>query len=339
MFLKMGWGLMCDVTQIERQLYILTLLSSNKKGYTISEIHDNLMMVGIEVSRRTIERDIDFMSMGSLFIVEEMRFNKTFYTAKKFGIGNMIFTTFELISLHFIKELLKSYTMLDIGNTAIYLIDRIIKDLPQLNKAYIEMLTELLKVKESYAGLERHLDEEIINIVRKGIEQSRTLLIKYHSFTGDEETERKFDPYIIEIYEGCYHLIGYCHLRESVRDLRISRIIEVKLLEGTYKRPKRFYENYKKDRFGKLAGEENIDLMLRFSGEGARYVLEYESAKADVLIEEDDGTILFQRTTTMTPEIIKWVLSFGADVAVIKPEAVREAVIKHAKGMLEKYEE
>jgi len=330
---------MHDVSQIERQLYILTLLSSCKEGYTISEIHKNLVMVGIEVSRRTVERDIDFMSMGSFFLTEEIRSNKTFYIAKKYDIENMIFTTSELISLHFIKELLKSYTMLDIGNSARYLIDRIIKDLPQLDKAYIKKLNELLKVKESYIGLERHLDEETISIIRKGIELYRTLLIEYHSFSGDEVTERMFDPYVIEIYEGCYHLIGYCHLRKSIRDLRISRIKKIRLLENTYERPERFYEDYKKDRFGKLAGEKNIELVLRFSGEGARYVLEYESAKADVLIDEGDSTVLFQRTTTMTPEIIKWVLSFGADVAVIKPEAVREAVIKHAKGMMGKYKE
>ena len=329
---------MRDVSQIERQLYILTLLSSSKRGYTINEIHKNLNLVGIYVSRKTIERDIDYMSTGSFFLMEERRTNKTYYRAKKFGIENIMFTTSELISLHFIRELLKSYIMLDIGNTAAYLIDRIINDLPQLDKAYIGMLNELLKVKESYVGLERHLDEEIISIVRKGIELHKTLLIKYHSFTNNEETSREFDPYIIEIYEGCYHLIGYCHLRESVRDLRISRIKEVKLLKDTFEKPKRFYENYKKGRFGKLAGEEMIELILKFSGEGARYVLEYESAKADTLIEEGDGTILFQRATTMTPDIVKWVLSFGADVTVIEPEMLREAVVKHAQGMLKEYE-
>lgn len=33
---------MRDVSQIERQLYILTLLSSGKEGYTTSEIHKYL---------------------------------------------------------------------------------------------------------------------------------------------------------------------------------------------------------------------------------------------------------------------------------------------------------
>jgi len=51
---------MCDVTQVERQLYILSLLSESKIGYTIDEIKKKLDSVGIDVSKKTIERDINF---------------------------------------------------------------------------------------------------------------------------------------------------------------------------------------------------------------------------------------------------------------------------------------
>lgn len=328
---------MRDISQIERQLYLLSLLSESIQGYRISELEKKLNMIGIDVSKRTLERDIDFLSTGNFFVTEEKRNGKNYYMAKKFGVDNIIFSPSELISFHFIKELLKSYSMLDIGCTAGYMIDKIINNLPQVDKAYIEMLNELLKVKESYIGLEKHLNEEIIGSIRKGIELKKRLLIKYYSFNRNEVTEREFAPYIIEIYEGCYHLIGHCYLRGSIRDLRISRIQEVKFTDESFERPKKFYENYKKGRFGKLRGEEQIELLLRFKGDAARYVIEYEGAKADALIEEDGETLLFQKSTTMTPEIIKWVLSFGSSVTVLEPKEVREAVIEHAKGMLEGY--
>ncbi len=330
---------MNDVSQIERQLYILSLLSDSKKGYTVDELHKNLDMVGIDVSKKTVERDIDFISTGSFFVMEEKRGKSTYYVANKFGIENITFTASELISLHFIKELLKSYSMLDIGNTARHLIDRIINNLPQPDKAYIETLSELLKVRESYIGLEKHLNEEIVSTVRKGIEFNKRLLVKYHSFNSNETTERQFDPYIIEIYEGCYHLVGYCHLRNSIRDLRISRIQDARLLDESFQRPKKFYENYKRGRFGKLVGEEQIKLVLKFKGESARYVKEYESSKADLLVEEQDSSILFQKTTTMTPEIIKWVLSFGSDVMVLEPDKLREEVVDEVRRMMERYGE
>lgn len=64
---------------------------------------------------------------------------------------------------------------------------------------------------------------------------------------------------------------------------------------------------------------------------------EYESKKADFLVEEKDGSLLFEKNTTMTPEILKWVLSFGSDVLVLEPETLREQVVQEAKKMVERY--
>lgn len=259
--------------------------------------------------------------------------------ANKFGIENITFSPSELISLHFIKELLKSYSALDIANTAAHLIDRITAKLPQIDISYMNNLAELLKVNESFAGLEKNIKKEIVDTVRKGIELNKSLLVKYHSFNSNEVTERQFDPYLFEIYDGCYHLIGFCHLRNAIRDLRVSRIQDVRILEHGFERPKNFYHNYKKGRFGKLAGQEQIKLLLKFTGNAARYVKEYESRKADFLVEERDGSLLFEKNTTMTPEIIKWVLGFGSDVLVLEPESLREQVAKEAKKMVKRYGE
>ena len=244
---------MLDVTQIERQLYILALLSESKDGYTLDEIAKSLSLAGIDISKRTLTRDIDYISMGSFFIAEEKRNNETYYIANKFGIKNISFNISELISMHFIREILKPYSSLDIGSIANNLMEKIIGNLPAMDKAYLESVNEFIKVNQPDIGMEKSLDKDIINIIRKGIEFKRKLLINYYSFNSDESTQRQFNPYMIEIYEGCYHLVGYCHLRNSIRDLRISRITDIKLLDETFERPENFYETYKKGRFGKLS--------------------------------------------------------------------------------------
>ncbi len=327
-----------NVSQAERQLYILSWISDSKLGCTVEELERKLVRVGIRVSRRTIERDMDFVSTGNFYVTEERRDGKVYYLASKFGINNITVTPSELISLHFIRELLKSYSALDIGKTSTKLIEKIIADLPQPDKAYIESLRKLFKVKETYIGIEKCIDEGLIDIVRKSIEFRKCIRIRYCSFNNEEVTERKFDPYVIEIYGGCYHVIGYCHLRDSIRDLRLARIIDVKMLEENYKIPENFYEGYKKARFEKLAGEEEIELILKFAGKAARYVEEYDKVKADALAWQKDGTLLFKRKTTMTPEITKWVLGFGAGVEVLGPGILREEVAEQVREMAERYQ-
>lgn len=326
-----------NVSQTERQLYILSWLSDSKLGCTIEELENKLCRVGINVSRRTIERDIDVISASNFFVMEERRDRKIYYIANKFGIRNITFTPLELISLHFIREILRSYSALDIGNTSMQLIKKIIADLPEPDKKYLETLSKLFKVKKSYDGMEKCLDGETVNIIKNAIDAKRRVFIKYRSFKDGSITQRKFNPYVIEIYEGCYHVIGYCHLRCSIRDLRLARIIDIEMLEETYEIPKNFYENYKENRFEKLVGQEKIDLVLKFTGEAARYVEEYARVKADILTWQDDGSLLFKKTTTMTPEITKWVLGFGSGVEVIEPPLLREAVIEQIRGMAERY--
>lgn len=330
---------MLDVSQVERQLYILALLSESRKGYTLDEIVKNLNLIGIDVSPRTVARDIDFISRGNFFVTEEKRGKKLYFIANKLGIKNISFTISELISMHFIREVIEPYSSLDIGSIAKNLIEKIIGNLPPMDKAYLKSLNEFFKVSQPDVGLEKSINKEVINITRKGIELRRRLLISYYSFNKDESTQRKFDPYLIEIYEGCYHLIGYCHLRNAIRDLRISRIIDIKLLNETYERPENFYETYKKDKFAKLAGDENIKLVLKFKDDAARYIIEYESNKADLLYYDENGFLIFEKDTTMTPEVVKWILSFGAKVEVIEPKTLRQEIVGHAQDIISSYHE
>lgn len=330
---------MLDLSQTERQLYILKLLSESKKGYTLKELIRCFDLAGIDVSRKTIIRDIDYISRGSFFVTEEKRNGETYYMANMMGIRNISFTVSELISMHFIREVIKPYSSLDMGSTAIKLVERIVSNLPVLDKAYIDNLNELIKVNQPDIGLEKNLNKEFINLIKKAMEFKKSVLIEYYSFNKDESTKRKFDPYLVEIYEGCYHLIGYCHLRDSIRDLRVSRITDLELLDEAFDRPDNFYEDYKKDRFKKLVGEEKIMLQLRFKDEAARYILEYESSKADLLYYDDTGDLIFEKDTTMTPEVLMWIMSFGGKVEVLNPSSLRQEIISHAQEIISTYED
>ena len=48
-----------DVSVSQRQIYILSLLSQNPKGYLAEEIRERLHRWDIDVTKRTILRDID----------------------------------------------------------------------------------------------------------------------------------------------------------------------------------------------------------------------------------------------------------------------------------------
>jgi len=328
---------MADIKQIERQLHILSILSESKKGFTLQEINNNMKKLGIDVSKKTIQRDIDDISRHFYVYEEKNDAGEICFKADKYNIKNITFTIPELISIYFLKEILKPYSVLDVGKTAQDLLENVLRNVPPVNQSYIDSLSDLIKVNQSEAVLEKCINESYLQAIREAIEKNRRLKIEYFSFNNNEMTTRKIDPYYLEIREGCYHLICYCHLREEIRDFRVSRMKSVEILNETFKRPENFYEEYNKNRFEKLIGDEEITLKIIFEGYAARYIKEYEANKADSITSLGEDRILFEKKTTYSPDILQWVLRFGADAEVLEPAALRFEITWEVERMLQKY--
>ncbi|NLG88455.1 MAG: WYL domain-containing protein [Clostridiaceae bacterium] len=328
---------MADVRQIERQIHILSILSESKMGYTIPEIHNNLKKLGIDVSRKTIERDIDDISRHFFVYEEKNEEGEVCYKADKYNIKNITFTLPELISIYFLKEILNPYAVLDVGKTAREMLDNLLQNVPAVNQNYINFISDLMKVNPSEAVPEKYINEDYIRIIREAIEKNLRLKIEYFSFDSNEMTRRKIDPYYLEIREGCYHLICYCHLRKEIRDFRVSRIKKLEILNETFKRPENFYEEYNRNRFEKMIGDEHITLKIIFEGQAARYIKEYEAHRADRITDLDDDKIIFEKKTTYSPDILQWVLRFGGDAEVLEPDALKFEITWEIERMHKKY--
>lgn len=322
---------------IERQIHILSLLSESKSGYTVQEIHQNLQKLGLEVSKKTIVKELDDISRQFFVSQEKNADGEICYKADKLKISNITFTISELISLYFLKQVIKPYETLDVGKTAAELIGRMLEKAPPIHQIYIDSISEMLKVNPSEMVLEKTIDEAWMQTIREAVEKKRRLEIEYYSFNSEETTSRVIDPYFLEIREGCYHLVGFCHLREEIRDFRVSRIKSMAILKDTFDRPENFYEEYHRNRFEKMTGDEKIQLRIVFEGQAARYVKEYEHHKADKLTDLDDGKVLFEKNTTYTPDIVQWVLRFGADAEVLEPEDLKFEITWEVQRMARKY--
>jgi predicted DNA-binding transcriptional regulator YafY len=59
--------------------------------------------------------------------------------------------------------------------------------------------------------------------------------------------------------------------------------------------------------------------------------------EAQLLIEDEDGSVVLEATVNSLTEIASWVVSRGKGVAVLEPKALKDLVINTAKGVLENY--
>lgn len=323
------------ITSVERQLFILALLSENKRGYTMDDIISSLERVGVEATRRMVARDIDYLSQN-FFVYEEEVGQKTVYKADKYALGDIDFSINQIISLYFAKELLSSYGSTEIAKDALMIIDKILAKLPTMSQSALRSVVDTIKVVPSLSNSDLY-DEEILETVRLATQDKKSIQVVYRSFFRDDTQTRMFDPYVLEVRDGCWHAIGMCHLRGAIRDLRISRMLQAQPTEEIFEVPQGFYEGYQRTRFDKLAGEQSFDIEVRFYGKAARLVKEYYIDKADK-IEEKEDVLLFYKKAALTPDLTEWLLSFGGEAQVIQPTQLKEAICDEARQMLRRYE-
>ncbi|MDD3172822.1 MAG: WYL domain-containing protein [Herbinix sp.] len=325
---------MKDMAQTERQIFILLLLSENKRGYTINDIHASLEKWDVIVDKKTISRDIDSLS-GICFISEEERNGKTYYTADKFRLRDITFTSPELISLAFILELLKPYQYMAMGKTSQELIYKLLDNTTNLNREFIKHFSGLVTINTN-DYITDEINPEVEDRLQTAIRNKMKVRIIYHSFGQDEDTIRIIRPYELLINDGALNVVGYCELRNDLRDFRVSRIKAITLLEDTFLVPEDYYLKRARNKFIHLSGNVIEQIILSFEGQTAKYIQEYEADLADEIFETESG-ITFIRNTAVTEELIRWIMQFGSGVKVLNPPSLKDKIKLEMEKCLEQY--
>lgn len=326
---------MRDMAQTERQIFILLLLSENKRGYTINDIHSSLEKWDVIVDKKTITRDIDSLS-SICFISEEERNNKTYYTADKFRLRDITFTSPELISLAFMLELLKPYQYMTMGRTSNELINKLLDNTTNLNREFIKHFTGLVTINTNdYISDTPNPEVEVK--LHDSIQNKRKAKIIYRSFGSDEDTIRVIHPYELSINDGALCIVGFCELRNEIRDFRVSRIKAITLLDDTFQIPQDYHSDRSRKKFIHLSGNVVEQIIISFDHKTAKYIMEYEAELADEIIQTEEG-ITFIRNTAVTDELIRWILQFGHGARVLNPSHLRDKIKHELEISLKQYE-
>lgn len=165
------------------------------------------------------------------------------------------------------------------------------------------------------------------------------LTIAYRSPYKNETTERTIRPLHLLCYMGNWHLIAWCGLRKDIRDFAVSRILAVETCAETLPLPPDLppiKEHFRRN-FGLITGDAPIVVELRFSPAVAPFVVEQEWHEAQQTALSADGFLTMSFPVSGFAEITREILKYGADVEVVEPAELREAVAREIRRMEKLY--
>jgi len=137
---------------------------------------------------------------------------------------------------------------------------------------------------------------------------------------------------------GTWHLIAYCHMRQSVRDFALGRISEVTLLDEAFTKLQDFnMKDFFGSSFGIFKSKSIKEVTLRFSPLKSRWIRDQVWHKDQKVKFLEDGSLELTFPVADFSEIRMEILRHGAMVEVIKPKSLRELIKAEAQNIAKIY--
>lgn len=288
-----------------------------------------------EVSLKTAQRDIEFMRdrLNCPLLYDRSRKGYC-YEDDSFSLPSIYISSEELTALLLARNMLRGITGEYIGDELSQLIEKITTILKK-------HLTEEQSIDEAISiqliGYTTP-SEETFRTVLEGCLKRRVLSFNYYSPVRDKKTTRSVDPYHLFNYMGSWHLIGFCRLRNGLRDFNLSRIMEARTLDESFAVKKDFnLEEYFGSAFGLYKGAEKEQVTLRFSPEKAKWIKDQVWHTAQHKTVLPDGSLELNFPVADFAEITMEILKHGSGIQVISPKSLRDRIKSEAKKISRLY--
>jgi predicted DNA-binding transcriptional regulator YafY len=152
--------------------------------------------------------------------------------------------------------------------------------------------------------------------------------------------EREVSPQRLVHYRDNWYLDAYCHKRQALRTFGLDAIESALVVPD--KDVKEInddtLERHYASGYGIFAGTATQDAVLQFGAESARWVSRETWHPQQVGTPQLDGTFLLQFPYSQEPELVMDILKYGADVEVLAPDSLRQAVAEKLRAAAKRYD-
>src|SRR5258706_8117076 len=288
----------------------------------------------LEVSTKTIHRDIEFMRDRLNLPIEFAPSNNGYrYNGEVSSFPTMQITEGELFALVVAEKALQQYRGTSFEKpllSAIKKMEQALPDTISLNLADIEQTISFR------TRAEQILDLKIFDALAKAAARREQIELTYRKPGQTEPEARVVDPYHLANINGEWYLFAHDHARKDIRTFAPARIKSVTLTGKKFERSQKFsLEKRLRDSFGVHSGQGEHDVIIRFNARAADYVREKKWHESQQLRELKDGGVELALKLSSLSEVERWVLSWGGDAKVLKPRELTESIKAAAKRILQ----
>jgi proteasome accessory factor B len=272
----------------------------------------------LEVSTKTIQRDIDFMRdrLGLPIDYDQLHFGFV-YTEPVTSFPSIEVSEGEVVALFVAQKALQQYRGTSFEKPLRTAFEKITEGL----KDRIEFHWGDVDSSISFRGLGASVaDLDLFETVSRTVLDSHELTFGYKKLRGSKYEARRVQPYHLGCIENQWYVFGFDLARQQLRTFALPRMIKVRDTGAKFRRPADFsITKHLSDSFGVFKGKSPHRVRIHFDSFAARLVSERVWHPSQRIKPLAGGEIQMSITLGGLEEIERWVLSWGEHATVLEP--------------------
>lgn len=276
----------------------------------------------LEVSQRTIYRDIDALSAAGIPVYAKQGKGGGICLLEQFKMERQLLNSDEQELMLSALQSLHSVGAADEKQM-----------LSRLSTLFGRKPVDWLEVNlESWGG--RQAEKALFETCRQAIWSCSLMEFDYDNTEG-EHSRRCVEPVRLRFQGGCWYLSAWCRARQGYRLFRLNRISACRVLQETFV-PREYTGGESNDRHEPgVYTPEMIPMTLGFTSKAAYQVRDFFAP--DEIEAQPDGGFLVHTEFPAGRWVTGFLLSFGGEVRVLEPEWIRTQVQQEAERICRQY--
>lgn len=300
--------------KIDRQLGILSILLQ-KEVVTAPYLAEHF-----EVSRRTINRDIEDLCKAGIPVVTRQGINGGISIIEKYKMDRTLLTSSEM------QDILAGLRSLDSVNGT----NRYGQLMEKLSAGSSDFMVGNQSVLIDLSSWYKASLAPKIELIRTAIDKTKELSFNYYSPKG--ESARCIEPYYLIFRWSSWYVWGWCKSREDFRLFKLNRMDKIQISEHMFVKRQVSVPDLSNERI--FPG--GISVKALFEPECKWRLIEEFGSES--FKEQENGKLLFQADYTDKENLITWLTSFRDKVELLEPKDVRAEIRESIERMRRKYD-
>ena len=285
---------------------------------------------GAHICDSTIEKDMYAMKMEHDAPIKYSKLEKGyFYEDKDFTLNDIPLTDNDMEAISFAAHTLMQFKDVDLfrqfGSAIDKIVDHLAVSQDQDSQQFVQFEATIADGGNEY-----------LTSILEAIKLKRLIQFEYASFVTGELKLRKVTPLLLKQYRNRWYLISFDDSKNDYITYALDRIEGLEILKETVSQPIDFDpDNYFKHAVGITSGNTApTDVRLKVSLVAAKYLDSLPIHASQKVVEMNQDHFIFCIKVNISEELIREIMSYGGDIAVIEPLELKEEVQRRANRFL-----